>query len=218
MPDTSRERIFAAATRLFAAHGHDGTTTRQIAAEAGLNLATVNYHVGGKTELYREVMRRAHEAEQAALTGALAEFRSTAATSPTAAVAGLLDRYLDFCIAQPHVPSLWMRRWLADAAEVSELEATYARPLIESVREAVAAALSPAEPSGRDGYPAVDLELTVWTALWMTHGFCRSGILDPDAVRRGPDDPAATDRFRRHLHSVVLRELGLLQGESAGAR
>ncbi|WP_425558522.1 TetR family transcriptional regulator [Kitasatospora albolonga] len=39
--DTSRERIIAAATTLFAEHGYDGTATRTIAAAAGLNIATV---------------------------------------------------------------------------------------------------------------------------------------------------------------------------------
>ncbi|NUR62250.1 MAG: helix-turn-helix transcriptional regulator [Catenulispora sp.] len=42
-PIESRDRIVTAATTLFAEHGYDGTSTRQIAAEAGLNMATVNY-------------------------------------------------------------------------------------------------------------------------------------------------------------------------------
>jgi AcrR family transcriptional regulator len=200
MSDPSRERIVAAATRLFAEHGYDGTTTRRIAAEAGLNLATVNYHVGGKPDLYQEVMRRAHRSEQTALGHALTAFRALATTDPAAAVTGLVDDYLDFCLAQPHVPALWMRRWLSDAAEVAELEAAYARPLIDTVREAVLAAVPDT---------SADVEMAVWTVLWSTHGFCRSGILDADAVRRGPADPAAVARFRTHLRALSLRELGI---------
>ncbi|OIJ68023.1 TetR/AcrR family transcriptional regulator [Streptomyces mangrovisoli] len=203
MSDTSRERIVDAATRLFAEHGYDGTSTRQIAAEAGLNMATVNYHTGAKKELYVEVMRRAHQAERSALEMALAEFRATVPASPGAAVAGLVDRYLDFCLEHPQVPALWMRRWLSDADEVSELEADFARPLIESVREAVVSAFP------TDEAPGADLEMTIWTVLWSTHGFCRSGILDGDAVRRGPGDKDAVERFRRHLRTLVLRDLGL---------
>ncbi|MFC1417534.1 TetR/AcrR family transcriptional regulator [Streptacidiphilus cavernicola] len=204
-PDASRERIVAAATTLFAEHGYDGTTTRGIAAAAGLNMATVAYHVGGKPDLYQEVMRRAHQAEQDALGPALADFRSAARTDAPAAAAALVDRYLDFCLAQPHVPALWMRRWLADAAEVADLEAAYASPLIESVRDAVLAALPDRS--------AADVEMTVWTVLWSTHGFCRSGILDAAAVRRGPGDPASVARFRAHLRGLVLHDLGLVPTE-----
>ncbi|MFF2364267.1 TetR/AcrR family transcriptional regulator [Streptomyces sp. NPDC058122] len=190
--DASRERIIAAATALFADHGYDGTSTRRIAAEAGLNMATVAYHVGGKPDLYREVMLRAHLAEQRVLTDALAAFRDLAPTDPAAAVTGLVDRYLDFCLDQPHIPALWMRRWLSDAAEFADLEAAYARPLIESVRDTVREVI----PSGRSTEPA-DVEMTVHTVLWSTHGFCRSGIR------------AQVPRFRAHLRALVLRDLGL---------
>ncbi|MFF3886305.1 TetR/AcrR family transcriptional regulator [Streptomyces sp. NPDC001914] len=190
--DASRERIIAAATTLFADHGYDGTSTRRIAAEAGLNMATVAYHVGGKPDLYREVMLRAHLAEQRVLTDALAAFRELAPTDPAAAVTGLVDHYLDFCLDQPHIPALWMRRWLSDAAEFADLEAAYARPLIESVTDTVREAV----PSVKSAEPA-DVEMTVWTVLWSTHGFCRSGIR------------AQVPRFRAHLRSLVLRDLGL---------
>lgn len=189
-PDASRERIIAAATSLFAEHGYDGTSTRRIAAEAGLNMATVAYHVGAKAELYREVMRRAHEAEAAVLRRALAVFaQQAAAGDPVAAVTGLVDAYLDFCLEHPHIPALWMRRWLSDAAEVAELEAVYVRPLIDAVTGAVCAALPGRAPAA--------VEMTVWTVLWSTHGFCRSSIREQ------------TERFRAHLRALVLRELGL---------
>ncbi|MFF0293745.1 TetR/AcrR family transcriptional regulator [Kitasatospora sp. NPDC004615] len=187
--EASRERILTAATALFAEHGYDGTTTRTIAGAAGLNVATVAYHVGTKADLYREVMRRAHQAERAAVDAALAEFAVAAPDDPARAAARFADRYLDFCLEQPHVPALWMRRWMADAAEFADLEERYARPLLE----AVAGELSSALPQlGRDR-----VEFAVWTVLWTTHGFCRSMIR------------AQVPRFRTHLRALVLRELGL---------
>ncbi|MGQ4379513.1 TetR/AcrR family transcriptional regulator [Streptomyces sp. SAS_267] len=199
--DASRERIIAAATSLFADHGYDGTSTRRIAAEAGLNMATVAHHVGGKPDLYREVMLRAHLAEQRVLTDALAAFRELAPTDPAAAVTGLVDRYLDFCLDQPHIPALWMRRWLSDAAEFADLEAAYARPLIDAVRDTVREVV-PSAPKPGSTEPAepaepADVEMTVWTVLWSTHGFCRSGIR------------SEVPRFRAHLRALVLRDLGL---------
>jgi AcrR family transcriptional regulator len=185
--DASRDRIIAAATTLFADHGYDGTATRRIAAEAGLNLATVAYHVGGKADLYREVMRRAHETEHAVLHEALAVFARDAAEDQVAAVTAFAERYLDFCLEQPHIPALWMRRWLSDAAEFADLEERYSRPLIETVRDAVVAAM-----------PAVSenvAEMAVWTVLWTTHGFCRSAIRDQ------------VPRFRAHLRALAISML-----------
>jgi AcrR family transcriptional regulator len=54
----SRERILEEAGKLFARDGFDGVTIRRIAARAGVNLAAVNYHFGGKKGLYHEVMRQ----------------------------------------------------------------------------------------------------------------------------------------------------------------
>jgi AcrR family transcriptional regulator len=54
----TRERILDAAERLFAEYGFAGTSHRQITAEAGVNLAAVNYHFGSKEELFLHVVQR----------------------------------------------------------------------------------------------------------------------------------------------------------------
>ncbi|WP_027345271.1 TetR/AcrR family transcriptional regulator [Hamadaea tsunoensis] len=187
-PDDSRERVLAAATRLFAERGYDGTTTREIGKASGLNIATVAYHVGSKAELYREVMRRAYTREMAALTDAVGEL--AAAGDLVAGARLLVGRYLDFCLANPEIPALWMRRWLADAAEVGEPEAEYAWPLAGLVLEAFSA-------RGRD------VQMALWTVTWSIHGFCRGGIIEPDGRRHGPGDQATVDRYRAHLDTLV---------------
>jgi AcrR family transcriptional regulator len=57
----TQERILAAACRLFAEKGYRGTTVALLCREAGANIAAVNYHFGGKEELYRRAWRHAHE-------------------------------------------------------------------------------------------------------------------------------------------------------------
>jgi TetR/AcrR family transcriptional regulator len=42
--------------RLFAEHGYEGTSVRQLTAEAGVNLGAVTYHFGSKRELYDAVV------------------------------------------------------------------------------------------------------------------------------------------------------------------
>ncbi|MFB4313191.1 TetR/AcrR family transcriptional regulator [Actinomadura sp. 21ATH] len=192
--ESGRDRIVEAATRLFAALGYDGTSTRMIADAAGLNIATVAYHAGGKRDLYLAVMERAHEAERAALESAIADF-----TPDPAGIRMLIDRYLDFCVDNPDVPALWMHRWLSDAADVAHLESRYVKPLIahicETVREAARA--------------DVDVEYAVMTVIWATHGFCRGGVLDVDGERTGIGNAKEVARFRAHLQRMVARLFGL---------
>ncbi len=54
---TTRERLLAAAGDLFAERGFHRTTVRDIAARAGVNLASGHYHYGSKKDLYLAVLR-----------------------------------------------------------------------------------------------------------------------------------------------------------------
>ena len=47
----TREQLIGSAIRLFGTYGFDRTTVRQIAEEAGVNIAAINYHFGGKDGL-----------------------------------------------------------------------------------------------------------------------------------------------------------------------
>ncbi|MFG2006117.1 TetR/AcrR family transcriptional regulator [Spirillospora sp. NPDC048911] len=192
--DSGPERVLDVATRLFAALGYDGTSTRMIAEAVGLNIATVSYHVGGKRDLYLAVMERAHRAERAALEAVLATF-----TPDAAGVHRLVDGYIDFCVEHPEVPALWMHRWLSDAADVAHLENLYVRPMLDMVAETV-------RPAVGDG---VDLEYALMTVIWCTHGFGRGGVLDAGGRRGGVNDPRELTRFRKHLHGLVRHMLGL---------
>lgn len=64
----TRARIMDAAEQVFAAHGFDGASLRDIASEAGVQVALVNHHGGTKEELFwRVVARRAEELSTARL-------------------------------------------------------------------------------------------------------------------------------------------------------
>lgn len=57
----ARERILAAAERLFAQKGVEKTSTREITAEAGVNVASVNYYFRSKEALAEEIFMRLAE-------------------------------------------------------------------------------------------------------------------------------------------------------------
>lgn len=53
---SAKARLMEAATKLFAEHGLEGTSTRDIAKAADLNISLISYYFGGKEGLYKEVL------------------------------------------------------------------------------------------------------------------------------------------------------------------
>ncbi len=61
----TRDRLLAAAARLFADQGFRKVTVREICRAANANVAAVNYHFGDKLGLYRDVLQSAIDVMQA---------------------------------------------------------------------------------------------------------------------------------------------------------
>jgi len=54
----TKDRLLDAAEQLFANRGFEEVSIRDLAAQAGVNVAAVNYHFQGKDNLFLEVVRR----------------------------------------------------------------------------------------------------------------------------------------------------------------
>lgn len=50
-------KIIEAAEAVFAKHGFEGASVREITRRANVNIAAVNYHFGSKAELFKEMLR-----------------------------------------------------------------------------------------------------------------------------------------------------------------
>ncbi|WP_249138553.1 TetR/AcrR family transcriptional regulator [Phycicoccus avicenniae] len=60
-PEETRDRLYAAAVEAFATKGFHGTTTRDIAAAAGMSPAALYVHHRSKEEILYRISRRGHE-------------------------------------------------------------------------------------------------------------------------------------------------------------
>jgi AcrR family transcriptional regulator len=83
-PDATRRRILEAAERLFLEHGFDGTSLRTLTAAAGVNLAAVHYHFGGKDELFRAMLSARLDPLNRERLALLAEYEKAAGGEPLA--------------------------------------------------------------------------------------------------------------------------------------
>lgn len=56
-PITTEQKIIRAARKIFSQKGYAATTTRDIAEEAGTNLALLNYYFGSKENLFKNIVK-----------------------------------------------------------------------------------------------------------------------------------------------------------------
>ena len=100
----TRAALVRAALKLFGRQGFDGTSTREIAAEAKANIGSIAYHFGGKEGLHLACADFVVEKIQAIARPALAE--AEAASDAETAAEGLkksIERIVSFFVASPEV-------------------------------------------------------------------------------------------------------------------
>ncbi len=110
-PAETRRGILLAAEESFATAGFVGATTRQVAARAGVNVATLHYHFGNKEKLYRAVIDAASSAEITVPGGVKA---------PAERLAAVVEALWDFGAAHPSLPRLSLLHRLAGPTSPAE--------------------------------------------------------------------------------------------------
>lgn len=149
----TRQRVLDAASALFAERGFHGTTARDIAERAGVNLAAAHYHFGSKETLYLEVLREQFDRITATLERRGARL-ATAGSRPTRAALVRLLRarvlaMLELLLGPPlglH-GTLMMREMCDPSAALPHIVAQFIEPVKRETEQIVARlepALSPA--------------------------------------------------------------------------
>ncbi|NMC49721.1 MAG: CerR family C-terminal domain-containing protein [Desulfovibrio sp.] len=87
---STRQKLIDAGKRLFGLHGFEATSTRVLAAAAGVNLAAIPYHFGGKEGLYHAVAQDIVASEKASLDPVFAHALAVGA-DPSAGRADVIE-------------------------------------------------------------------------------------------------------------------------------
>lgn len=95
-----RKAILDAAEQLFAAHGFYGVTTRQVAAEAGVDTALIHYYFGAKRDLFDAVFARRAEILNAVRVEAMAAYEAQGGgdMTPRGVVAAFIDPLIEMSL------------------------------------------------------------------------------------------------------------------------
>lgn len=201
----SAERIVEVATRLFADGGFDGVSTRQIAAAAGLNIATVHHHVGAKRDLHRLVIHHLYDREAEVIRNICGR-ADTATTSDPDALRALLadsvDAFIDLTAANPERARLYMRRWLDPEDELREEEASLTLDLYRALRDVI----NHAQEAGIV-HANIDVGLFLRSIDWMIMSYFVAGDFDWDSLRADPLAKERVARFKSFLNDYMQRML-----------
>ncbi|MGH7819306.1 MAG: TetR/AcrR family transcriptional regulator, partial [Candidatus Binatia bacterium] len=119
-PASTKARILEAAEEVFATHGFEGASTREIAARAGVNISSLHYHWESKETLYFAVFQNIYDrlidiSRQSVMPKLRAEGAPPATDDSVA-------RLFDFFLANPNVPRLLLRRILENEEFGQEIE------------------------------------------------------------------------------------------------
>src|SRR5690242_1058712 len=97
---STEEKIKEAARKVFTRKGYAATRTRDIAEEAGINLALLNYYFRSKEKLFNQVMME--KVQQ--LFGVLLPVLNDPSTRLEVKIERIVSNYIDMLLKNPDLP------------------------------------------------------------------------------------------------------------------
>lgn len=197
-PDTS-EAILRAATTLFSQKGINGTTTREIADLAGVNIAALHYHWGGKEDLLKAVYQRVIEE----LMGLVGKIFENPAAHLKENIETHLGRFHDFFIENPEYARILLYGDLEKPPFIAELREGFILPIVKQVSQQMKALAK--EERIRKIDPEAMLLSMYGSLLVPFADFAAQRACMGDTIL----NKRIAQRFRRQFIDSVLATLGL---------
>lgn len=109
-PNSMKARILVSARKIFGEYDYNGTTTRMIAKDVGIDIATLYYHWGEKQDLYEAVLQDVSEEIQSRLNEV--EKQVSGKTLKTRLEVSI-DMMCDYLFSHPEVSNLILFGYLS---------------------------------------------------------------------------------------------------------
>jgi len=199
-----KEKILNAAERLFGEVGFEAVSTRQLAKEAGVNMAMLSYYFGSKEKLFEAMIQRRIEEGRARL----AQIVSSGMT-PQVKICAVIDYYVDKTFGAGRMHSIFFREIsLNQRSHVSGLICSSYLRNINDVSDIIR------EGEDRHIFRKVDKELTILMIISTISHVVNSQTMS----RRIFNIPAnelvneredVKERIKTHLKDVILSYLSI---------
>ena len=180
-PRTNRDKLLDGALACLRERGYGNTSSRDIARAAGVNVASINYHFGGKEALLDDALSRCFSTWNERVREA---FDQSAATGPSGQIRAVLEATVDsfeqirpavYACVESYAPALrsegLRERLAAGYAEVRQHSVDLARTAL----------------AGSDVEPPENLPAIVSVLMAVIDGLMLQWIADPAATPRSAD-------------------------------
>jgi AcrR family transcriptional regulator len=133
----TRERLVEAALQVFASHGFEGATTREIARRAGVALAALPYHFTTKEALWRAAADRIFARLGQTFRRRLEDLEDVDLATRLRLI---LRDFVAFQAANPDLHRFMIQEGIARSPRLEWLVETHIRPIYDAIRALVEAA------------------------------------------------------------------------------
>jgi AcrR family transcriptional regulator len=198
-----REIIITSAMNLFGQKGFEGTSVREIAAMADVNLAMINYYFGSKEKLFESVVE--HKAGH--LKNVFEELINNKSLSQIEKLDVVVDSYVQRMSQSPQFHHLLHRELSLDHRP--QMKEAIAEILLRNF-VALKAVIQNGIDSGE--FNPVDIELTLVTLIGTINHLFISGIMCRKILQKGKDFNPYTskklkERISQHLKKLLRSHL-----------
>lgn len=204
-----REHILHVAEQLFAEQGFDGTSIRDIAQHAGVNLAMINYYFGSKENLMASLL----EYRSKYTLGLLEELNKDEKLSPWDKMDRLVDFYVEKILDNHRMHNIMTHQYNTTRSE--EIRKTILEMKLrnfEQIKKIIT------DGQKKKFFRKVDIELTMSTVIGSISQLTLSRGLYCSLLKIDEDDnenyrKKVTQRLKSHLKQLLHAHLDIKNEE-----
>ena len=213
MPTPStKDRILDAAEKLIAEKGYDGTSLRAITREAGVNLAAIHYHFGGKLPLFKEMFERRVGGINQERLRLLEEAERQAGDHPPS-IEALLEALLAPALRLSAQGDLGLVRFMQIAGRMNSATGEHVQALREVFREVHERFV----PACQRALPELGIEDLHWRMHFVIGALC-TYMADPRRIGIAADGLVQSEDSEEALRQLVAFAAGALRAEALPRR
>jgi AcrR family transcriptional regulator len=198
------QRIMDSAEYLFARQGYDGTSTRQIAALAGISIQTLHYHCGSKQELYGKILERSIIPVNSMINKHIQQMLKQDLNDESIlkdSINDLIDELFEVLYQNPNFPLLFFRQWLEQDPDLRRVEWEQLVPLLRQWTIQVESIVD------KDRRLGIDLPLTFISLSMLYWGLFTNQKFISAFVDMDPESKEYMERMKVHAKEVTSRLL-----------
>lgn len=199
----TRARLLDKAEELFSEHGFEGTSVRQLAGEAGVNISMISYYFGSKEKLFEALVE-----ERTALIRDRLKGLNEHSEDPVTRLEEMIRLYVERFISQPRFHRLLFHE--VSINRRPELQEAIAEVLMRNV-EQLRRILSDGIRAGV--FKEVDIDFTIAslvgtiTQLVAASPQMQQHLMGGTPEIHAPDMNGLRERLYRHLHQLMMAHL-----------